>query len=944
MTKVNIWEKTSALLERHSGWVILGVLATTLLLVIPLLAMVPDEEASGDPGGQVFDLQEDIDQRFPPSVHAIGMIIEARDSDLLTQKALWGLYRNTGLLRSADRAGDLAPPGLDVQPYLFPFYYAEIERPAVGIYTLADAVQDVLAQDPRLNTTLENASDDQMKLALHQLLSDPRGEEFRDNLSVMNTSELRMVAGQEIDYWRSPGMLTFVVADNDKLGGGSFRIGVGGDDVTKQKEQLNRNIQDLLRGDQEGYRLWGIAIDVGLEIEDESEIAGPFIMFTVIAVLIVVGVSLRSYWAVALTGAGLGLLMIWLKGISNLVGLKSGLVIDFIVPIAMISLGVDAAIHALRRYGEEREKGHEQRLALRLGFVGVLGALTLAMLTDAVAFLSNVTSGIESVVGFGIGAGITVTASFVILGVIAPLATMRIDLLRGGTAGQREAPSRGRLAGLGQALAVGLAAIFTGVGIIFLIAIGPTIGIALIAAFIVFGILVPLLVLVRLRARKERVSTSDAVGGAPGTEPSTVVGAREPKAQALLAAIVVGLARRRAIMLPLATVVTVAAISFALKLEATFDVKDFFDSGSDFVVSLDKLDEHVGKTGGEPALVYIKGDLTEPQSLEAIQQLLDRMKDNPNLARNAEGELSVGISVLTFLSRVTSREYVRAQVEEVTGAAITDTDEDGVPDTQAQIKAAYDYMVSRGIPLDESTLVYNPARVRETLFHNPSGTEEDVTLLELGIPGSRQQAVVTAAREAMEKDLAILTASPFISLAGLTGSPFTREAGLKATTRALSVALPIAALLCFLVILLFVRSLRYALVTIVPIGLVVAWLYAFMYLAGFALNYVTAIIAAVSIGVGIDYSTHVTQRFREELGKAGDRMQAMHQAARGTGMALLGSAASSIVGFTIMGFAPMPMFSAFGIITATMILMAAAAALLVLPSLLMLVTPERREG
>ena len=71
-------------------------------------------------------------------------------------------------------------------------------------------------------------------------------------------------------------------------------------------------------------------------------------------------------------------------------------------------------------------------------------------------------------------------------------------------------------------------------------------------------------------------------------------------------------------------------------------------------------------------------------------------------------------------------------------------------------------------------------------------------------------------------------------------------------------------------------------------------------------------------------------------------VQALRQAGRGTGMALLGSASSSMVGFTIMGFAPMPMFSAFGIITATMVFMAAAAALLVLPSLLMLVTPERR--
>ena len=938
---MKFWNKSSTFLEQHSGWVILGAIVITLLLVIPLLSMVPEEDASGDPGGRVFDLQAEIDQRFPPSVHAIGIIIEALNGDILTQNVLWELYENTERLRASDRAGELAPPGLDAQPYLFPFYYAEIEQPVVGIHTVADAVQDVLARDPRLNTTLEDASDDQVKLALHQLFSDPRGAEFRDSLSVETASEPRQVAGQEIDYWRSPAVLAFVVADNEKLGGGSMQIGVGGGEVTKQKEQFNRNVQEILRGDQASYRLWGIAIDVGLEIEDESGIAGPFIMFTVIAVLIVVGVSLRSYWAVALTGAGVGLLMIWLKGISNLIGLKSGMVIDFIVPIAMISLGVDAAIHALRRYGEEKKKGYELRMALRSGFVGVLGALTLAMLTDGVAFLSNVTSGIESIVGFGIGAGIAVTSSFVILGIVAPLAMMRIDILRGSVAERRGAASRGRLAGLGQAIAMGAAAVFTGVGIIFLIAIGPVVGIGLISAFIVLGILLPLFVATRLERR--RAGLADAPGVSGTAHDAGAAQAKESATHAALTAIVVGLARRRAIILPLTAIITVAAISFALKLEATFDVKDFFDNKSDFVVSLDKLDEHVGETAGEPALVYIEGDLTEPRSLQAIRQMLERMKDNPYLARDAEGELNVSPNVFTFLDRMVGSDYAMAQVEEVTGVTIADSDDDGVPDTQAQIKATYEYMVQRGIPLDESTVAYSPSRIRETLFHDLSGSEEDVTVLEVGIPGSREQAVVTGAREAMENDLETLGGVPSISVYGLTGSPFTREAGLNATTQALSVALPIAAVLCFLVILLFVRSMRYALVTIVPIGLVVAWLYAFMYLAGFALNYVTAIIAAVSIGVGIDYSTHMTQRFREELARAEDRMQAMRQAAGGTGMALLGSAASSIVGFTIMGLAPMPMFSAFGFITATMILMAAAAALLVLPSLLMLVTPEREE-
>ncbi|MDP6346785.1 MAG: MMPL family transporter, partial [Dehalococcoidia bacterium] len=183
-----------------------------------------------------------------------------------------------------------------------------------------------------------------------------------------------------------------------------------------------------------------------------------------------------------------------------------------------------------------------------------------------------------------------------------------------------------------------------------------------------------------------------------------------------------------------------------------------------------------------------------------------------------------------------------------------------------------------------------------------------------------------------------LEAEPAISFVGLTGSPYTRQAGLDATSTGLRLAFIIALVACFLAAVAAMRSLRFAVVTIIPIGLVVAWLYAFMYLFGFGLNFITATIAAVSIGVGIDYSIHMTQRYREELPRAADKVQALRQASQGTGMALVASAATSVLGFTIMAFAPMPLFSSYGILTAVMIFLAAAAALLVLPSLLLLVT------
>ena len=68
----------------------------------------------------------------------------------------------------------------------------------------------------------------------------------------------------------------------------------------------------------------------------------------------------------------------------------------------------------------------------------------------------------------------------------------------------------------------------------------------------------------------------------------------------------------------------------------------------------------------------------------------------------------------------------------------------------------------------------------------------------------------------------------------------------------------------------------------------------------------------------------------------------MEKTAKHSGSALLGSAASTFLGFLVLAFAPMPLFSSFGILTAIMILMAFVSALFVLPPLLMLA--DRKEN
>ena len=637
--------------------------------------------------------------------------------------------------------------------------------------TLADEVQRVLSH-PAFGTALELATDDQVKLAVHILFSIPETSGLKDSLSVKARSEKRVVSGREIDYWTSPALVFGVLADNEKLGGvSSSGVGLAADQSDLDREEFSRNVQRVLRGEERTYRLWGIAIDVNLESEDEGKTAGIFVMLTVIAALAVVGISLRSYWAMALTGAGLGALMIWLKGISNLVGIEGGLTIELIIPIAMIALGVDFAVHAIRRYQEEKAIGYAPRRAFRVGFAGVLGALVLAMLSDGIAFLSNTASGIEAIIHFGIAAAIAAASSFLVLGVIVPLATMRIDQLR------RPRPGSASLVARIVTLtgSAGVAAL-TGASVLLLV-VGLTIpGVVILLATIVGFLVIPTMIL-RWRNRGLELQ-EDSFTPPLDTQ-------RGETKTSWLVPVVTGLARYRSLVLLVMAGLTTASVILALRLDPELDVKDFFDSNSDFVVGLDKLDEHIAERSGEPGIIYIKGDLTDPQALASIQQFVDRLAENPYVGRDADGVPSLEDNIFSVLERITSNDYARGQVAEVTGVEITDANSDGVPDSKEQVKATYDYIIQNGVPLDESTLVYDVGQVREGLFHDPSGGEENVTVLVVGIPGTREQTTIKAAREALTEDLETLLQDPLITRVGVTGSPFVREGQLDATTSSL---------------------------------------------------------------------------------------------------------------------------------------------------------------
>ena len=907
----------ASFLDRFSTVILTATVVVTLLLVLPVLLLPAPSQASQNPKGEVFDVQSRIDDVFESPIHGISLVVEARDGDILEQSDLHELLVNQSNLIAADESGDLAVAGLDAQSYLFSYYDSESARQVSGVTSLANAVDELLRQHPVLSTTLSEASDEQVKFAIHLLFSNPQTTGLRDDISVKATSETKVLFGEEITWWSAPALIFNVLADNEKLGGGALSINLTGDAATLNKEEFSRKVQDILRGNQVSFQLWAIAIDVNLESEEEGQQAGVFITLTAIIALAIVGIALRSYWSVALTSVGLAALIIWLKGISTLIGIKGGLINDLIVPIAMISLGVDFAVHAVRRYQEEKGLGNAPAAAFKVGITGVGGALILAFASDSIAFLSNTSSGIEAVVHFGFAAGVAVASAFIVLGLVVPLAVSRADQ------NTVELPLSAKLNGWLRILGGLGITIGAGSAIIIMIALSALIGLAVLSVVFILLIMAPYFI-------GKHVARSNK-------NESAVHENNQPPAPARVAEYIVeSIVRYRLAVLVITIAITVIAFVMALRLDSTFDAEDFFSSDSDFVVSLDKTDEHLGERGGEPAVILISGNLADQSTIDAMALLYENLQTNETLARRSDGTIRfLPPDPLAIIRGNTESQVARQRALALTGVDIVDVDGDGMPDTNSGIRAALELAVAEGVYNGEGEVIYNPDRVA-TVYRRTEDT--DFMRVTVGIPGTRQQSNVGEAYERLSSDVDPLAATSSIKSYGLTGSAFTRNEGLKATTSSLQKSIPIAAGVALIVLVFAMRSFRFAVVTVIPIGLVVIWLYGIMHVFGFDLNFVTATIGAVSIGVGIDYSIHMTERYREEMNRSILPVDAARKAARGTGMALIASAGSSIGGFVVMGFAPMPLFSSYGILTATMIALALTASILVLPALLTLVT------
>ncbi|AGN01317.1 putative RND superfamily exporter [Salinarchaeum sp. Harcht-Bsk1] len=127
-------------------------------------------------------------------------------------------------------------------------------------------------------------------------------------------------------------------------------------------------------------------------------------------------------------------------------------------------------------------------------------------------------------------------------------------------------------------------------------------------------------------------------------------------------------------------------------------------------------------------------------------------------------------------------------------------------------------------------------------------------------------------------------------------------------------------------------------VTVLPIGMVVTWVFGAMWVFGVPLTLLTALLMSLAIGLGTDYTVHISERFAQEMERTSDATEALERATAGTGGALLGSTATTVAAFGTLALSTFPDVRQIGFLVAFALLCSFVVAVFVLPSILLVWT------
>ncbi|MFT6293842.1 MAG: putative RND superfamily exporter protein [Glaciecola sp.] len=155
--------------------------------------------------------------------------------------------------------------------------------------------------------------------------------------------------------------------------------------------------------------------------------------------------------------------------------------------------------------------------------------------------------------------------------------------------------------------------------------------------------------------------------------------------------------------------------------------------------------------------------------------------------------------------------------------------------------------------------------------------------------------------------------------------------------------LGVVMLAIMLMFLLLFRSLKIAIICIIPNAIAAAFVLGIMGWLGIPLDIMTITIAAISVGIGVDNTIHYMHRFKREFPRFGNYRETMFFCHNSIGRAMYFTSMTIVAGFSILALSNFIPTIVFGLLTSLAMLVALLGSLTLLPQLLIKFKPLGEE-
>lgn len=428
------------LADTITGHTRLAIVLVLVLTVVMAGGMVHLEEEA-QAGQFEFGTEEEaafeyVADNFVTDEDVTHVQIGIEGDDVLTRESFIDSIR----LQQVIHSDEATSPTLVDEPFLD---LANIVAAAASGETSPAGDGDLEATLEHQRATLEEMSDDEFETLLSTVFSEA-GTEVAEFLPT----------DHDLESTSAEARTLFVVQEGDIS---VFEVGDAPEHIVESQLAIAEEVGDRYDGNAVVYGAGIVTDELDRSLEDSILIIVPLAFLFVVGVL---GFAYRDLLDILLGIGGLAVVLIWTYGFMGWTGIEMSQVM-IVVPVLLIGLSIDYAIHVTMRYRERRQDHPDltpvEGMRQELGSLGL--ALVAVTAVAVIAFLSFLTAPIAETREFGIVTGFGIASTLVVFAGLLPAVKISLDGALESRGRDRKLPAFGTGGGrVSNALVVGRSA------------------------------------------------------------------------------------------------------------------------------------------------------------------------------------------------------------------------------------------------------------------------------------------------------------------------------------------------------------------------------------------------------------------------------------------------------------------------------------------------------